>query len=53
LICTPVILHARNFARVPAIRWPNIDHVIENLVPGLPRWYANDNQPIEIPYQTN
>jgi hypothetical protein len=49
----PGILHARPISPVPAICWSNIDHGFENLVPCMPRWYANDNQPIEIPYQRN
>jgi hypothetical protein len=39
--------------RSSVISWANIDHNVENLVPSLPRWYANIYQPIEIPYQRN
>jgi hypothetical protein len=47
----PGILDAE--ARCPnqVIRWPNIDHDVENLVPTMPRLYANSYQPIEFPYQ--
>ncbi|WP_142252980.1 hypothetical protein [Bradyrhizobium sp. UNPF46] len=49
----PGILDAAACCLIQVIRWPNIDHGVENLVPGMPCSYANDNQPIEFPYQRN
>ncbi|UPJ68775.1 hypothetical protein [Bradyrhizobium sp. 191] len=49
----PGILDAGARCLIPVICWPNIDHGVENFVPKLPRWYANDYQPIEFPYQRN
>ncbi|MGL9623532.1 hypothetical protein QRQ56_36820 [Bradyrhizobium sp. U531] len=49
----PGILDAAACCPIQGIRWPNTDHSLENLVPLLPCSYANDNQPIEFPYQRN
>ncbi|MCS3761973.1 hypothetical protein [Bradyrhizobium centrosematis] len=49
----PGILDAEAGCPIQVIRWTNIDHGIENLVPTLPRSYANVYQAIEFPYQRN
>ncbi|WP_407187217.1 hypothetical protein [Bradyrhizobium centrosematis] len=49
----PGILDAEARCLIQVICWPNIDHGVENLVPTMPRAYANDYQPIEFPYQRN
>ncbi|MBR0907395.1 hypothetical protein [Bradyrhizobium liaoningense] len=53
LALLPGILNAAGGRLFSVISWPNIDHSIENLVPNMPRWYANIYQPIEFPYQRN
>ncbi|MCJ9732405.1 hypothetical protein [Bradyrhizobium sp. PRIMUS42] len=49
----PGILNAAAGCLISVISWPNIDHCVENLVPTMPRSYANTYQPIEFPYQRN
>jgi hypothetical protein len=46
----PGILDADTGNPKRALCWRNIDHSVENLVPPMPCLYANDYQPIEIPY---
>ncbi|WP_128931304.1 hypothetical protein [Bradyrhizobium zhanjiangense] len=49
----PGILNAATGCLISVISWPNIDHSVENLVPTMPRLYANTYQLIEFPYQRN
>ncbi|MCK1720014.1 hypothetical protein [Bradyrhizobium sp. 141] len=53
LVLLPGILNAAASCHISVISGPNIDHGVENLVPTMPRSYANTYQPIEFPYQRN